>query len=64
MKIKMNTLIITEYSYTNRRIERFCKEVEEDPLFNQFVSHNMSEWIKDSENTDKLLVGPGYILED
>lgn len=64
MKIKMDSLVITEYCYTDRRIERFCKEISEDPLFNQFVSHNVDEFIEDSLNTNKLLVGPGYIIAD
>lgn len=64
MKIKMDSLVITEYCYSDERIERFCKEVEGDLLFNQFLSHNMREWIEESENTDKLLVGPGYIVAD
>lgn len=64
MKIKMDSLIITKYCYNDKRIERFCKDIEEDPLFNQFVSHNMRGWIEESENIDRLLVGPGYIIAD
>lgn len=48
----------------NKRMEYFCKGIEEDPLFNQFVSHNMREWLEDSMDMTQLLVGPGYIIAD
>lgn len=64
MKIKMNTLTIIEYCCTDRRIERFCKEVEEYPLFTHYVSSDIGKLIEDSQNMNELLVGPGYILAD
>ena len=39
MKIKMDSLVITEYNYNDRRVERFCREIDGDPLFKHFVSN-------------------------
>lgn len=64
MKIKMDSLVITNYCNTDKRKYRFIKEISEDPLIKYFVSHNMDEWLEDSEDVDKLLIGPAYIIAD
>ena len=64
MKIKIGSLMITEYCYDDKRKYRFTKEISEDPLINHFVSHNMDEWLEDSEGVDKLLIGPAYIIAE
>lgn len=64
MKIKMDSLVITEYCSSDKRKFRFIKDISEDPLINHFVSHNMDEWLEDSEGVDELLIGPAYIVEE
>lgn len=64
MKIKMDSLVITEYCSTDKRKYRFIKEISEDPLVNYFVSRTMEELLEDSEGLDKLYVGPAYIIEE
>lgn len=59
MKIIMDTLTITNYCDANKRMEYFCKGIEEDPLFNQFISHNVRACLEDSMDMTQLLVGPG-----
>ncbi len=64
MKIKMNSLVITEYCSSDKRKYRFKKEISEDPLINHFVSPNMDEWLEDSEGLNQLLIGPAYIIAE
>lgn len=64
MKIKLDSLIITNYCSTDKGKYCFIKEISEDPLINQFVSHTMDEWLEDSEGVDRLLIGPAYIIEE
>ena len=64
MKTKISNLIITDYCSSDKRKLRFIKEISTDPLVCQFVSNHLDEWLEDSEGTDKLLVGPAYIMAD
>ena len=64
MKIKMNSLVITEYCSSDKRKYRFKKEISEDPLINHFISHNIDEWLENSEGLEKLLVGPVDIIAE
>ena len=64
MKAKIKNLTITDYCSTDKRKIRFVKEITSDPLVCHFVSSVMDEWIEDSEGTDRLLVGPAYIMAD
>lgn len=62
MKIRMKNLVITNYCETDKRKLCFIKEISEDPLVRHFVSNNMDEWLEDSIDTEKLLVGLAYIV--
>ena len=64
MKLKMDSLIITEYCSTDKRKYRFIKEVSQDPLIIQFVSPSIKEYLEKSENIDNLSIGNTYIIAD
>lgn len=64
MKIKMDSLIITEYCSTDKRKYRFIKEISQDPLIIQFVSPNIEEYLEKSENIEDLMIGHTYIIAD
>lgn len=64
MKEMIKNLTITEYCSSDKRKIRFIKEIDNDPLIKHFVSNSMAEWIEDSENLEKVLVGPAYIVCD
>mgnify|MGYP000071483098 CR=1 FL=1 len=49
------------FAKINEQLEQI-KEISEDPLVRHFVSNNMNEWLEDSIDTEKLLVGPAYIV--
>lgn len=61
MKIKMDSLIITEYCSTDKRKYRFIKEVSQDPLINQFVSPNIKEYLEESEKIEDLSIDRSYL---
>lgn len=63
MEYKTANLVITKYCSDNEDKIRFAKEMGEDKLIKRFISDNMSDWIKHSEKTDELAVGPAYIIE-
>lgn len=64
MKIKLDSLMITEYCEIDKRKVRFLRDMTEDPLIRHFVSQTMDEWLEESENVNDLLIGPAYIIED
>lgn len=64
MKIKLDSLYITEYCHSDKRKYRFIKEVGEDPLINQFVSYHIDNHLENSENLNDLEIGPAYIIAD
>lgn len=64
MKIKMDSLVITEYCSNDKRKIRFVKEISEDQLVNYFVSGTLKEQIESSEGNENLQVGPAYIIEE
>lgn len=64
MKIKLDSLYITEYCRSDKRKFRFIREVGEDPLINQFVSYSIKTHLENSENINHLQIGPAYIVGD
>lgn len=64
MKIKMDSLVITEYCSQDKRKYRFIKEVSQDPLINQFVSPSIKEYLEKSEKIEDLSIGHTYIIGD
>lgn len=64
MKIKLDSLYITEYCQNDKRKFRFIKEVKEDPLINQFISNHIDIYLEGSKNSTNLKVGPAYIIGD
>ena len=56
MKIKLDSLIITEYCSSDKRKFRFVREVGDDPLINQFVSYSIGTYLEESERLDKLII--------
>ena len=64
MKIKMDSLVITEYCSCDKRKFHFIKEISDDQLIKNFISRSINEWLEDSENVDELLIGPAYIIAD
>ena len=64
MKIKLNSLVITEYCSIDKRKYRFIREISKDQLVNYFVSNTMDEWLEESEGLNDLIIGPAYIIED
>lgn len=63
MTKSIGNLKITSFCSDNAEHIKFAREVTEDLLIRKYVSHNMDEWLEDSENTDKLYVGPAYIIK-
>jgi len=64
MKVKMNSLVITEYCSNDKRKIKFIKEISEDPLVNNYVSNIIYEKLEASEGDDKVSIGHSYIIED
>lgn len=64
MKVKMDSLVITEYCSTDKRKIRFIKEISEDQLVNNYVSNIIYEKLEASEGDDKVHIGHSYIIED
>lgn len=64
MKIKMDSLVITEYCVNDKRKYRFLETVSCDPLINQFVSYSIDQYIEESEGSQELKIGPAYIIAD
>lgn len=64
MKIKLDSLIITEYCSQDKRKIRFIKEISNDQLINHFVSSHLQKQLEESEGTNKIDIGHTYIIED
>lgn len=64
MKVKMDSLIITEYCSSDKRKIRFIKEISQDPLVNNYVSDIIYEKLEASEGDEKVSIGHSYIIED
>lgn len=60
MKIKMDSLIITEYCSNDKRKIRFIKEISQDPLVNNYVSDIIYEKLEASEGDEKVSIGHSY----
>ncbi len=64
MKVKMDSLVITDYCSQDKRKIRFIKEISEDPLVCYYVSPIIHDQIEASEGVKNIEIGHTYIIED
>jgi len=63
MKEKMKNLTITDYCSNDPNKYKFKKDISEDLSICYFIPDEIDEWLESSENLQRVIVGPAYIIE-